>query len=86
MLVGLRHCRVWEFAFEGKVAQRHRQFDCSRRDGASSTAGKNVLKSPMSLALGNMRVSVHGCTEMWSAEREVQTFRDFSAHATGFSQ
>jgi hypothetical protein len=40
----------------------------------------------MSLALGNMRASVHGCTEMWSAECGVQTFQDFSAHATGFSQ
>jgi hypothetical protein len=46
----------------------------------------------MSLALGNMRVSVqvcnvHECTEMVrSAEREVHTFQDFSAHATGFSQ
>jgi hypothetical protein len=40
----------------------------------------------MSLALGNMRASVHGCTEMWSAECGVQPFTIFSAHATGFSQ
>jgi hypothetical protein len=33
-----------------------------------------------------MRASVHGRTEMWSAECGVQTFHDFSAHATGFSQ
>jgi hypothetical protein len=26
-----------------------------------------------------MRASVHGGTEMWSAERGVQTFHDFSA-------